>query len=119
MIRHIPKEQASKRQQLMESVFDEFDHCLHAGLDSRQIAAGVDGETFSGQGMLGKHRKASRKQTPTAEDALTFLLLTVDVEKLYRQAAIGYFATASKNPSAADSQCRMSSHVFCGICLHT
>ena len=37
-----------------------------------------------GQGNLGKHRRTGSQQTPTAEDALKHLLLTVDVEQLYR-----------------------------------
>ena len=41
-------------------------------------------EVAMGQGNLGKHRRAGIQQAPTAEDALHHLLLTVDVEHLYR-----------------------------------
>ena len=37
-----------------------------------------------GQGALGLHKKALGQQAPTAEDALSHLLLTIDVEQLYR-----------------------------------
>ena len=37
-----------------------------------------------GQGNLGKHRRKALQQPPSVEDALKHLLLTVDVEQLYR-----------------------------------
>ena len=37
-----------------------------------------------GQGALGLHKKTLQRQAPTAEDALKHLLLTLDVEQLYR-----------------------------------
>ena len=37
-----------------------------------------------GQGALGQHRRALGQHAPTAEDALNHLLLTTDVEQLYR-----------------------------------
>ena len=37
-----------------------------------------------GQGDLGQHRKGQARSAPTAEEALNRLLLTVDVEQLYR-----------------------------------
>lgn len=37
-----------------------------------------------GQGALGEYRRTQTRQLPTAEDALKHLLLTVDVERLYR-----------------------------------
>jgi hypothetical protein len=37
-----------------------------------------------GQGALGLHRKTLGREAPTAEDALNHLLLTLDVEQLYR-----------------------------------
>jgi len=41
-----------------------------------------------GQGALGLHKKALGREAPTAEDALKHLLLTLDVEQLYRSALL-------------------------------
>ena len=54
----------------------------------RYLVAGTEHhpEVSMGQGALGKHRRSHAQQMPLAEDALRHLLLTVDVEHLYRSA---------------------------------
>ena len=47
-------------------------------------SAGQEAEVTMGIGALGRHRRTHAQQMPTAEDALKHLLLTVDVERLYR-----------------------------------
>lgn len=47
------------------------------------------GAELAGQGALGEMRQRVARPPPTAEDALKHLLLTVDVERLYRQARKG------------------------------
>lgn len=50
------------------------------------MCAGADenGGIVMGQGPLGQHRKLQARALPTAEDVLVHLLLTLDVEQLYR-----------------------------------
>lgn len=74
---------------------------------------------LAGQGALGAMRQRVARPPPTAEEALKHLLLTVDVERLYRQASGGsaHHPAACKLLLHEDQVLQRCTKPFIGECL--